>query len=222
MATTLCLVVIFIPVSFMSSISGRFLYQFGITAAVADPGEPAGVSFTLTPMMSARLLRGEMARHQDGHGGQLAAGLLSPHRRVLHRGARLVDAASRVVVGVGLRWSALSSIPLYGIVKQEYVPTDVDEAEFEVQHQRARGHQPRRDGRRDAPHREATFARFRGVRTVLATVGGSFLGGVNQAQMYVRIAPHEERLFSFGRLLARDADGCSRWRRSRATTRSAT
>src|SRR5687768_1837531 len=35
LATTLSLVVIFIPVSFMSSVSGRFLYQFGITAAVA-------------------------------------------------------------------------------------------------------------------------------------------------------------------------------------------
>ena len=31
-AGTLSLVVIFVPVSFMSSISGRFLYQFGITA----------------------------------------------------------------------------------------------------------------------------------------------------------------------------------------------
>ena len=39
------------------------------------------------------------------------------------------------------------------------------------------------------------------MRTVLATVGGSFLGAVNQAQIYVRIAPHEERLFSLGRLL---------------------
>ena len=38
------LVVIFLPVSFMSSISGRFLYQFGITAAVGDPGEPARVA----------------------------------------------------------------------------------------------------------------------------------------------------------------------------------
>ena len=31
MATTFSLVVIFVPVSFMSSISGRFLFQFGIT-----------------------------------------------------------------------------------------------------------------------------------------------------------------------------------------------
>ena len=60
MATTLSLVVIFVPVSFMSSISGRFLYQFGITAAVAVMVSLL-VSFTLTPMMSARLLRAEGA-----------------------------------------------------------------------------------------------------------------------------------------------------------------
>ena len=56
LATTLSLVVIFVPVSFMSSISGRFLYQFGLTAAVAVMVSML-VSFTLTPMMSARLLR---------------------------------------------------------------------------------------------------------------------------------------------------------------------
>src|SRR5215203_2842305 len=64
LATTLSLVVI-LPVSFMSSISGRFLYQFGITAAVAIMVSLL-VSFTLTPMMSARLLRAEDA---SGHGG---------------------------------------------------------------------------------------------------------------------------------------------------------
>ncbi len=56
LATTLSLVVIFLPVSFMSSISGRFLYQFGITAAVAILVSLL-VSFTLTPMMSSRLIR---------------------------------------------------------------------------------------------------------------------------------------------------------------------
>ena len=60
MATTLSLVVIFVPVSFMSSISGRFLYQFGLTSAVAILVSLI-VSFTLTPMMSARLLRVKQA-----------------------------------------------------------------------------------------------------------------------------------------------------------------
>src|SRR5690606_16493760 len=40
------------------------------------------------------------------------------------------------------------------------------------------------------------------VRTTLTTIGGSFLGQVNSARMYIRIAPHEERVFSFGRLFA--------------------
>ncbi len=46
----------------MSSISGRFLYQFGITAACAILVSLL-VSFTLTPMMSARMFRrGSAAR----------------------------------------------------------------------------------------------------------------------------------------------------------------
>src|SRR3989442_10647299 len=67
MATTFSLVVIFLPVSFMSSISGRFLFQFGITAAVAVLVSLL-VSFTLTPMMSARLLRTEDAGPGHAHG----------------------------------------------------------------------------------------------------------------------------------------------------------
>src|SRR5690606_34230827 len=62
LATTLSLVVIFVPVSFMSSISGRFLFQFGITAASAILVSLL-VSFSLTPMMSARLVR---VRHGEG------------------------------------------------------------------------------------------------------------------------------------------------------------
>src|SRR5215831_5962796 len=71
LATTLSLVVIFLPVSFMSSISGRFLYQFGITAAVAIMVSLL-VSFTLTPMMSSRLIRVDDAKG-GGHGGQAAS-----------------------------------------------------------------------------------------------------------------------------------------------------
>src|SRR3954447_5665347 len=71
LATTLSLAVIFIPVSFMSSISGRFLYQFGITAAVAVMVSLA-VSFILTPTLSARMLAGEMKRMAD-HTGEVAA-----------------------------------------------------------------------------------------------------------------------------------------------------
>src|SRR5688572_1101197 len=71
LATTMSLVVIFIPVSFMSSISGRFLYQFGITAACAILVSLL-VSFTLTPMMSARMFkkRAGASGHDAAHSRQ--------------------------------------------------------------------------------------------------------------------------------------------------------
>jgi HAE1 family hydrophobic/amphiphilic exporter-1 len=197
MATTLSLAVIFIPVSFMSSISGRFLYQFGITAAVAIMVSLL-VSFTLTPTMSARLLRGEVAKHQDSHGASSREGFYRHIDALYTRALGWSMRHRALVMGIGLV-VALSSIPLYSLVKQEYVPGDVDEAEFEVGINAPEGTSvPAMD---DAMRRiEQEIRKIPGVRTVLATVGGSFLGAVNQGQMYVRIAPHEERLFSVGRL----------------------
>src|SRR6185436_4314574 len=69
MATTLSLIVVFLPVSFMSSISGRFLYSFGITAAFAIIVSLI-VSFSLTPMMSSRMLRVDReGAHSSSRGG---------------------------------------------------------------------------------------------------------------------------------------------------------
>src|SRR5205809_616556 len=140
MATTFSLVVIFLPVSFMSSISGRFLFQFGITAAVAVLVSLL-VSFTLTPMMSARLLRtkdaaaGHASEHEHHHDTLSAAssrrGFYSFIDRFYTWLLRL-SMRHRLVVAVVAIAVALSSVPLYRVVKQEYIPTDVDEAEFEV------------------------------------------------------------------------------------------
>ena len=47
---------------------------------------------------------------------------------------------------------------------------------------------------------ESDLRSTRGVRMVLTSVGGGFLGNVNQGSAYVRIAPHSERLFSLPRL----------------------
>ena len=83
LATTLSLVVIFVPVSFMSSISGRFLFQFGITAAVAIMVSLL-VEFTLTPMMSARLLRGVRgvsSGHAKSRGGFYGASIAATRAR---------------------------------------------------------------------------------------------------------------------------------------------
>lgn len=58
MATTFSIVVVFVPVAFMSGIVGRFFYQFGLTVAVSVLVS-LFVAFTLTPMLSSRWLRPE-------------------------------------------------------------------------------------------------------------------------------------------------------------------
>ena len=190
--------VIFLPVSFMSSISGRFLYQFGITAAVAIIVSLL-VSFTLTPMMSSRLIR-----VSDAKGGHGAPASRKGFYRWIDAGySRLLTFAMRHRIAVAFVSLAVvaSSIPLYRAVKQEFIPTNVDEAEFEVS---VNGP----EGTNLAVMNEVITAMEKdiletpGVRLVLSSSGGGFLGGVNQGGAYVRIAPHEERTFSFGKVLA--------------------
>ncbi|HEX7313936.1 MAG TPA: efflux RND transporter permease subunit [Pyrinomonadaceae bacterium] len=205
LATTLSLVVIFLPVSFMSSISGRFLYQFGITAAVAIMVSLL-VSFTLTPMMSARLLRAEDA---SGHGGGHDEGEAAAKGGSRQGFYGYIDRAytallkfsmrHRLAVSVLAILVVASSVPLYRAVRQEFIPSNVDEAEFEVNISAP-------EGTNLATMNETMQAieqdvlKTHGVRLVLATAGGGFLGGVGQGDLYVRIAPHEERTLSFGRL----------------------
>ncbi len=55
LATTLSLMAVFLPVAFMKGIVGRFLNSFGVTMAFAI-GVSLLVSFSLTPMLAARLL----------------------------------------------------------------------------------------------------------------------------------------------------------------------
>ncbi len=196
LATTLSLVVIFLPVSFMSSISGRFLYQFGITAAVAILVSLL-VSFTLTPMMSSRLIRVD-----DAKGGHVAPASRRGFYRWIDSGySRLLAFAMRHRLAVAALAVIVicSSVPLYRSVKQEFIPTNVDEAEFEVSVNGPEG--ANLSVMNEAMQAiEKEMLATPGVRLVLSSVGGSFLGGLNQANAYVRIAPHEERTLSPGRI----------------------
>lgn len=198
MATTFSLVVIFVPVSFMSSISGRFLYQFGITAAVAVLVSLL-VSFTLTPMMSARLLRKEDIEAQESTEALSRSGF---YAWLDFHYARLLKASldHRRLVLAGAMLIVLSSIPLYRVVRQEYTPTNVDEAEFDVNVTAPEGVSiAAMDEVMKSVERD--LRAIPGVTLVLSNVGGSFLGNINQAGAYVRIAPHEERIFSIPRFL---------------------
>jgi HAE1 family hydrophobic/amphiphilic exporter-1 len=190
LATTLSLVVIFLPVSFMSSISGRFLYQFGITAAVAIMVSLL-VSFTLTPMMSSRLLTAKDAEGGHGTRGGLYGRVDALYMRMLGfsmQNRKLVALIAAVII--------LMSVPLYKGVKQEFIPTNVDEAEFDVSVTAPQG--TSLTAMNEAMTAiEKELMETPGVRLVLASAGGGFLSSTSTGGAYVRIAPHEERTLSF-------------------------
>src|SRR5438876_11482532 len=201
MATTFSLVVIFVPVSFMSSVSGRFLYQFGLTAA-ASVLVSLLVSFSLTPMMCARLLRTEDAASGHAAEGGHAAGSRGGFYAWLDRGyswSLALTMRHRWVIVIVSVLTLLASVPIYRQVKQEYIPSDVDESEFEVLVFGPENMSlAAMDEAMQALAKEARETK--GVALTLASGGGNFLSKVNQGYMYVRTVSHEERTLTPARL----------------------
>ena len=205
MATTFSLVVIFVPVSFMSSISGRFLYQFGLTASAAVLVSLL-VSFTLTPMMSGRLLRAEdVAAGGEHDHARSRKGFYAGIDRLYERMLRW-SMSYRAVVMTFAALVVLASVPLYKVVRQEYIPSNVDEAEFDVNVSAPQGNSL---AAMDKIMRavESELRAIPLVQLILCDAGGGFIGGVSSGGCYVRIAPHDERIFSFGRFWRETLNG---------------
>jgi HAE1 family hydrophobic/amphiphilic exporter-1 len=206
LASTLSLVIVFLPVSFLSSVTGRMLYEFGLTATFAILVSML-VSFTLTPMMCARLLKPAKAKTNKKGGREQADAIDEVASR---KGFyRWIDAGYLWSLRQALRhrWIVLalavaviaSNVPLYHLVSQDYIPTNVDESEFEIRLEAREGASLKSA---DAVMRaaEATLHDVPGVELVLATVGTRGFGGVNRGEIYVRLIDSTERTFSLGRM----------------------
>jgi HAE1 family hydrophobic/amphiphilic exporter-1 len=203
MATTLSLVVIFLPVAFMSGRVGRFFNSYGITVACAILVSLL-VSFTLTPMLCSRFLR--VQRLRPGATGSKGMGVY-----------RAIDRA----YGTILRWSLLhrwaivalslvmvmATVPLFGAVGKDFLPQD-DQSEFEVIIQTPEGYSLSRS---DAAFREIEdqLRTLPGVTHVLTTIGDSSgrlkagEGPVTEGSIYVRLADLGQRPLSQKALMDR-------------------
>ncbi|MBI1314619.1 MMPL family transporter [bacterium] len=193
LATTLSLVIVFLPVSFLSSVTGRMLFEFGVTATVAILVSML-VSFTLTPMMCSRLLSSSTPNPNDP----------SSRRGLYH--LLEVEYLWLLKLAMRFRWVVLllsiaviaSNVPLYELVKQDYIPTNVDESEFEIRLQ-AREGTSLTSMDEILKQVEAELQETPGVELVLATVGTRGFGGVNRAELYVRLQDITTRSFSLER-----------------------
>jgi HAE1 family hydrophobic/amphiphilic exporter-1 len=195
LATTFSLVIVFLPVSFLSSVTGRMLFEFGVTASIAILVSML-VSFTLTPMMCSRLLtKGDSSkapRSRQGFYGWIERGYMVCLRLSMrYRWGTLL-----LCITVGL-----ANIPLYGWVKQDYIPTNVDESEFEVGI-------VAKEGATITAMTEALATieqRIRaidGVELMLTTIGSRGISGINSGTIFVRLTDAEERTFSIERFIA--------------------
>ncbi len=135
MATTLSLVVIFLPLAFMKGRVGMFFSSYGVTVAFAILVS-LFVSFTLTPMLASRFLRhtsDPKSREKKAHGGPLMQWLarhyLSVLRWSLHHRWVIMTASAACFILI---------IPLGKLTKFTFIPPD-DSSEFEVSLQTPEG-----------------------------------------------------------------------------------
>src|SRR5713226_2285758 len=188
LATTLSLVAIFVPVGFMGGIVGRFMKSFGLTMAFAILVSLL-VSFTLTPMLSARWLK------VDAHGKDKHS---SKDSKVFHAidafYTRLLEwaMARRVIVSAVAVLVLLSSVPLFMMANKNFMPPD-DQAEFEVNLRAPEG--TSLESTEVLTNRVASAIRQRipEVDYTLLMIAGDPPKTRNFGTIYIRLKPIEQR-----------------------------
>ncbi|MCA9658034.1 MAG: efflux RND transporter permease subunit, partial [Myxococcales bacterium] len=192
-ATTLSIVAVFVPVAYMQGIIGRFFFQFGITVAAAVMISML-VSFTLTPMLSSRLMR--HGGHDEAPGAFASA--FNRGFSALERGyARILRAclAHPWLTLFGAFATLAFSIVLVAQVPGEFIPED-DRSEFAVGVELPTG-----------TGLEATIAATEAVaadirenlpelRDTFTTVGEGAQGQVNRGKVTVTLERPHDRTFS--------------------------
>lgn len=129
-AITLCDVVVFLPIAFMTGMTGQFFRQFGLTIVFATLFS-LFISFTLTPMLASRFFKDGL-KNPDGRiwslMDKLEAAAIDAYERVLkwslhHQKKILLSALALFVF-------TMSFIPL-SVVGSEYMPR-TDESSFTI------------------------------------------------------------------------------------------
>ena len=186
MATTLSLVVIFLPVVFLGGVAGRFLKSFGLTMAVSIMVSML-VSFTLTPMLSSRFLR-KNSQHKSKDSG---------FYRIIDRAyGRMLNwalAHRAIMVGFFLL-TVLSIVPMAMLVGKDFFAFD-DQNEFEIVIKTPDGTSlAGTDAVIQNIEKEAW--KLRGVQHVLSTINSGGSSSVTDGSVYIALSDLTERKFT--------------------------
>ncbi len=192
LATTLSLMAVFIPVSFMPGIAGRFLKSFGLTMAFAIAVSLV-VSFTLTPTLAARWL----SAHKAHGAGEQAPWL----ERFVNRFYRPIERLYLRVLGWVMRhrWVIIvasvvslgSCIPIAATLPGSFIPPD-DQAQFEIAVRAPEGTSVTSTALISDRIAEQV-KRLPGVTHTMVTVGEGDQAPTNIGKIYVMLSQPEER-----------------------------
>src|SRR5688572_19437020 len=206
-ATTLSLLAVFLPVGFMGGIVGRFMSSFGLTSSFAIAVSLL-VSFTLTPMLAARLIK----RSRDAEEGPIERRIEpADHGSKQSRFYRPVDRTYTKMLewSMAHRWAIvlacllviMSIVPLFMFVGKNFLPVD-DQSQFEVNVRAPEGSTLAATS--TLAERIATDLRqLPGVTDTLTTIGGGQQELVNVASIYVKLKPIAERSIDQQQLMLR-------------------
>jgi HAE1 family hydrophobic/amphiphilic exporter-1 len=208
MATTLSLVVIFLPVAYMTGQVGRYFFSFGIVSASAILLSMF-ISFTLTPALCATWLRPADA---GGHRRKSKSrGFYVAMDRVY---GRMLEWALRrriVMVAIALAVAA-SAVYLFPRVGKELVPDD-DQSEFSVNVRLPRGTSFERTRQYVVPIEKDLRDLGPEVRMILTNVNAA------SANFYVALTPLESRMPKWWDWRTRYVSQQDMMRRARAVLR---
>ena len=203
MATTLSLMAVFVPIGFMQGIVGRFMSSFGLTASFAV-GVSLIVSFTLTPMLAARLIKKKKEAIPIKEPAEITGDGMIEHEKsdTKYTGwFRHVDGVYAFLLrfSMGHRWVIislvvlvfLSIVPLFMFVGKNFLPVD-DQSQFEVSIRTPEG--TSLSGTSQIFEQIAAEIRKQpGVTDTLSTVGGGQQLVVNSGSIYVKLADIADR-----------------------------
>ena len=192
MATTLSLVVIFLPVAFMTGYTRRFINPFGWTMTFSIMVSLL-VSLTLTPTLSSRLLKlGDADRDSKTKESRF-------FRWVDRKYTRSIEwslAHSGWIIGIALTSFALT-FPLNAMVGREFIPNE-DMGEFTVHIDAPEG--TALDGMAEEAKGLANeIRRIDGIAHI-ETLAGT--GRVEHAHLFVQLLPLEERKVTQDQVIA--------------------
>ncbi|HEX7809656.1 MAG TPA: efflux RND transporter permease subunit, partial [Thermoanaerobaculia bacterium] len=188
MATSLSLIIVFLPVAFMAGIVGRFMFSFGVTMAFAIAVSLL-VSFTLTPMMAARYLKREDLVHGEGSGTR-DKGLYAVIEKIY---MKLLDfsMAHRWVIIVAMLVVFFATGPLFTIVDKTFLPYD-DEGQFAVTVRAPEGASV--DTTMTILESIASRVRnVKGVENTVVTIGDDPQQTLNLGTIYVKLGEASQR-----------------------------